>query len=507
MTDEFTTYFNANYDFAKPYRSNTYSVRKTSTNKYVQPQQILADYCTFRLQTGHTPDVTLDDINAYIKEHTPTEQQEERKPCRQWIMEWIRARRENWQFNGSWSAITYFYNGIPHNKTLEDLKDALMETVYQEQLPYRVEEVKTTLNCIARDADGFAVAKIFEKIAYDASMVDPCDRFLHGLYDYCKPEESYEIWKTLWMHWGWICKRRMLGRPVVWHIWLNLFGATGLGKTTLLKKLCEPMIDYTSVTNISTLFESTKEIAKLSGYYVLIFDELAVNVEGEPGGNLTEDNKATLKSILTADFLDVRVYGTQRQTKQKITFVPVSSANNHLYDIIFDPTSMRRFFEFHCTAEKPSSYAEINKYLEHSDVFWKGIDENLERGYWDPNGTELGEAISKIQSEYYPTRTTTTMWIEACHVTAGRTSGTTAYKAYRAWCTDTGNKPKTMQNFVKDIAHMLPDAIDQSGRAHLNFVSDEEEDQPIFAMSSKTKVVDDFDALGLGSLPDDEDVA
>jgi Poxvirus D5 protein-like. len=99
------------------------------------------------------------------------------------------------------------------------------------------------------------------------------------------------------------------------------------------------------------------------------------------------------------------------------------------------------------------------------------------------------------------------MWIEACHVTAGRTSGTTAYKAYRSWCNDTGNKPKTMQNFVKDIAHMLPDAIDESGRAHLNFVSDEEEDQPIFAMSSKTKVVDDFDALGLGNVPDDEDVA
>jgi hypothetical protein len=243
----------------------------------------------------------------------------------------------------------------------------------------------------------------------------------------------------------------------------------------MLKKLCAPMIDYTSVTNIAMLFDSTREIAKLSAYYVLIFDELAVNVDGDPGGNLTEDNKATLKSILTADFLDVRVYGTQKQTKQKITFVPVSSANNHLYDIIYDDTSMRRFFEFKCTASKPESYDEINKYLEHSDVFWRGIDEKLDDGYWHPN-SEIGEQISKIQSEYYPTRTTTSMWIESQKVTVGKRPGTHAYKAYTAWCRETGNRQKTMQNFIKDIAHMIPRAIDSAGRAHLDYKVEEEEE-------------------------------
>lgn len=501
MTDEFIRYFNANFTFSKPFRGKDYGVKPNGSNKYVQAQNIFEMYASVKAKQGMIVDVTVDDIAAYIKEHTPVDKEEEKKPCRQWIGEWLATRKDNWRFNASWSLITYYYNGIPHNKTLDDLKDALMETVYQEQLAYKVEEVKTTLNCMARDADGFAASTIFQRIAFQEKMVEPCDRFLKGLYDYCKPEESFEIWCMLWKHWGWICKRRMLGFPVVWHIWINLYGATGIGKTTLIKKLCEPMIDYVSITNISTLFDSTREIAKLSSYYVLVFDELAVNTEGEPGGNITEDNKAVLKSILTGDYLDVRVYGTQKQSKQKITFVPISSANNHLYDIIFDPTSMRRFFEFHCTAEKPKSFDKINKYLERSDVFWKGIDENLERGYWDPS-SELGEQITDIQASYYPTRTTTSMWIEACDVKPGSVSGTTAYKAYTNWCRETGNKSKTMQNFVRDIAHMLPAAVDASGRVHLDYtVGDDEELSPF--RQAETKI--EFEAFKANLLGDDPD--
>ena len=484
MTDEFIRFFNANYTFSKPYRSNQYGIKQNGSNKYVQPVDILKQYADLRSKIGQSVDVTLEDIQEFVASNMPSEEKEERVPCRQWIMNWLREHRNNWKFSNGWNLLHIHGN------------DEMLDLVAIAQSSPGAIAVNGAIISPAVSADGFAVTKIFEKIAYDPNFVDPCDRFLKGIYNYLKPEEDFEIWCTLWKHWGWICKRRMLGREPVWHIWLNLFGATGLGKTTLLKKLCSPMADYTSVTNISMLFDSTREIAKLSSYYVLIFDELAVNVEGEPGGNLTEDNKSTLKSILTADTLDVRVYGTQRQSKQKITFVPVSSANNHLYDIIFDPTSMRRFFEFHCTAEKPKNFDEINKYLEHSDVFWKGIDEDLDRGYWDPS-SEVGERISKAQSQYYPTRTTTSMWIDACHVRPGTTSGTSSYKAYCLWCRETGNKQKTMQNFVRDIVHMLPEAVDSSGKVHLDF-HDDDDDGPIYAQVQK-RSEDEYEALGLGN--------
>lgn len=504
MTDEFIAYFNTNFTFNKPYREKEYKIKLANSNKYFSPQDVFAKYSADMNKMGMQANVTIDDVIQYIKEHTPTDQQEERKSCRQWIMEWLGFHKDNWKFNTGWTSITYVYNDIPRNKTLEDLKAALMEDVYQNQLAYKTEEVKITLDCIARDMSSSAVAFIFKKIAFNESMINPCDRFLRGLYDFLKPTESYEIFMTLMKHWGWMCKRRMLGRDVVWHIWPNLYGATGIGKTTLLKKLCSPMADYTAVTNISMLFDSTREFAKLSEYYVLIFDELAVNMEGEAGGSITDDNLATMKSIISGDFIDVRIYGTQKQSKQKITFVPISAANHHLYDIIYDPTSMRRFFEFHCTAEKPKDFNEINKFLDHSDVFWQGIDENLERGYWDPS-SDIGEEISKIQAAYYPTRTTTSLWIKANSVTKGTSRGTAAYRHYLNWCRETGHKrPKTMDGFVNDIAHMLPEAVDPSGKVHLSWHDDEDE-QPIYRQSV-TYLPDQFDKY-VGIQDDDDDAA
>ena len=493
MTDEFVNYFRANYHYAKPYRSDKFVVRKNGSNKTLTPNDIFAEYGKIRLSQGFVPDVTLDEVVNYVALNTPTEEEKERVPCRTWITQWLQAHKDNWQFSRGWRSISYMYNGKPRNKTMEDVKDAIMETVYQEQLPYKVEEVKTTLNCIARDMDGQAVARIFDNIAFDPKYVDQKTKFLRALHKHFDIEEDFEIFDTLMSHWAWVCKRRMLGRQVKWHIWPNYYGPTGGGKTTTICKLCAPFEDYVAVTDIATLFDSTREVAKLSEYSVLVFDELSVNGGEEGGGSLTEDNKATLKSILTKDYIDVRVYGTQRQSKQRITFVPISSANYHLYDIIFDPTSMRRFFEFHCKS-KPTDFTEINKYLDKSWAFWRGIDENIDEGYWDPNNA-IGQAIAKIQSEYYPTRSTTTMWIKACSVKAGNRAGSGAYRAYCHWCRETGNKSRTMQNWVADIKHVIPEACRNDGKVFLSYTSGDEEDEEPLRMPEPASSPENLEEL------------
>lgn len=459
MTSNFIDFFNANFSFQQKGRSKEYSIKNNRTNRYVTPNEVFNVFVVNTLNNGgQVTNLTKEEVEQWVKENTPVDQSQERLTPLDYINQWMKAYGKDWNLSRGWKTIQYKAGGVPTNQSIEDLRDDIMNTVYAERLPYKVEEIKTALNVKVRNENQDAVNAIYEKIAYDPSFVDKGDRFLRKFYAYFKPTESYEIFKTIMYHWGWLCKRRILGRPVKWHIWPNFYGSTGIGKTTTIKRLCSPMAEYVCVTKIATLFDATKEVGKLTANYVLIFDELAINSEGDQFGNITEDQKGTLKSILTEDELPVRVYGTQKQNKPKITFAAISTANKHLYDIIYDDTSMRRFFEFHCTATRPKSFDEINKVLEYSSVWWKSIDESNDEGYWDPN-SDIGAEIESIQATYYPSETTTAKWVRACHVTAGKNICTDSYKAYQYWCKCTGHsKPRNIENFVNDIKHYIPDA-------------------------------------------------
>lgn len=469
MTEQFINFFNANFKFTLNSRTKTYGVFNTQSNRYIKNNaEVLSAYNTSLSAFGKTSDVTQDEVNQFLAENTPKTQEEERLPITKFIEQWLKINTNNWHMSPAWKEIEYISNGVTSPKDLDSLRSSLMVYIYENNLKYGVDEVKTALNVIAMDKQQEALKNMVDGIAFNPKRVAAGERWLRAFYDFLKPTASFEKFKMMFCHWAWQVKRKIWNREVKNHIWINFLGATNLGKTTALKKIMKVLEDFYSTTTVSKLFEDTKEVKRLTENYVLILDELALNVESETGGALSTDQKAILKSMLTGDKLDARVYGTQQQSKRKITFSCISSANTHLYDVIFDETSMRRFYEFNCKGMKPESYDEINKYLDNSEIFWQSIDENLEDGYWDVY-SELGKEITKEQSEYYPTKTTTSMWVAAQRVTNGSKPATHAFKAYQAWCHETGNRAKAYQNFLADIKHIIPNAIDSAGRAHLDY--------------------------------------
>lgn len=507
IPEAFVKYFTKNYEIVQRYRSKDWGIRPIGSNKYVTANEVYSSYSTLCDNIGRDVDITIAGVTRYINQNTPHEEEQERKTARQFIDEWMGKKGTDWKLSSAWKTIQYVKGGVPTNQNIDELRDDIMETVYNEQLPYKSEEIKCALNNKVRDENQNAVVNIFNQISYDPAYEDKCTEFLHGFYDYVLPKEKFEIFEVIMKHWGWTCKRKMKGMSVKWHIWPNLYGKTGLGKTVSITKMCAPMADYVTVTDISTLFDTTKEVGKMTGYYVMVFDELSVNGNNDEYsiGTLSEDNLSTLKSILTKEYLDVRVYQTQKQNRPKITFVPISCANHHLYDILFDETSMRRYFEFNCTAERPKTFDAVNKVLANCVDFWKGIDENNDNGYWDPNSA-IGQEIEAIQKSYYPTKSTTKTWIGACHVTPGKICGTTAFKAYRAWCNETGNRSKNYQNWLKDMKHIIPDAFDYAGRLRVNYIVDDEDSEPITQKSANAPTIDPMTALGLGEFEDEDNV-
>lgn len=490
MTDQFTSFFQKNFRFNLNKTTKQYGVLNVKTNRYVDSGTVFSLYSQTMNDLGLTSGITMEEVSEYINNNMPKEEKEERVPITQFINQWLVANRSKWHMSPAWKEIEYTDNGVVSQKDIDSLRSDIMLYIFENNLKYGIEEVKTALTVIAMNRQQNALKDMVNRLVYDEKCVEAGDRYLHALYEFFKPTESYEIFAMMIRHWAWQVKRKIWNRSVINHIWLNFMGATNIGKTTALKKITKPMDDFVSTTTISKLFEDTKEIKRLTENYVLIFDELALNVEGESSGALSGDQKATLKSMLTGEKLDARVYGSQNQSKRKITFSCISSANEHLYDIIFDPTSMRRFYEFHCTASKPSSYDEINKYLDNSHIFWKSIDENLDDGYWDVH-SELGRKVTDEQAAYYPTKTTTSMWVRDNRVVPGNIPVNSAYRFYSQWCKETGNHSKTLQNFAADIKHILPGAVRNDGRIMLRYDKESDEDKEMFE-NSKDVATDDL---------------
>jgi hypothetical protein len=425
----------------------------------IAPLKIFEKYMAVRNSMEGWEYVSEQEIVEYMNAHAPEAagEKERIKPT-VFIKQWMDSHSNEWQISPMGKRITLFQYGIPVDKDIEDLTNEIQMNVYDSNLPYKEGEISRGVQNYMMHLYQDGVSKVFQSIAYEPLYEPAADKWIKNFYEYLQPEESLEILTMMLKHWLWLVKRKLTGQSVRYHIWLNLYGATGLGKTTAVTKMCSPLEDVTSMTTIAKLFDDTREIKRLTENYILIFDELAINSEREEGDKLQGDQQSTLKSMLTGEFLDTRVFKTQNQSKKKITFSCISSANYHLYDIIYDPTSMRRFFEFHCQAKATGDFSKINKTLENSSYLWKGINENLPDGYFDPQ-SELGQVVTKIQRAYYPTKSSVYDWIKETKAHAGNTPIFRAYRSYQNYCNNCGRKPKAMNSFIDDVKHAMPDSI------------------------------------------------
>lgn len=379
------------------------------------------------------------------------------------ILTFIRDKvQPNYNINGNWTHITNKYGVIPLELNYDAIKNELVVWREENCQEYSISALQAQLQLFVNTIREQAAQQIYSKIVYDPSCVDEGRECLSELYQVWKIKEKYEIFETLMKHWMWQVKRKFLNRPVKWHLWINFSGGTGIGKSETIRIMCKDIFeDFYNETSISKLFDETREVQRLSTKYILNMDELAVNATGlEDDGRIKPDQKATLKAILTGEKFDNRVYGTQQQATNRITFACISSSNNHLYDVVYDETSMRRFFEFNCGLIKGSQpiFNHMNERIFPKFVaLWKSVNENLDDGYWDPY-SEVGDEIDKIQKSYYPTKTTVVQWMKENNikVTTKKTDKKASdwYKKYTDWCKECGfTKVKSKLSFLDELAH------------------------------------------------------
>ncbi len=311
---------------------------------------------------------------------------------------------------------------------------------------------------MCQNATNNALSKLHQDLRYDKKYEQELDAWVDELMEVMYTKTDRDVAKVAIKHMMWQVKRRLYGKGVTNDLWVAWYGAQGKGKSYIMRHcIFKIMEDFYTETQLSKVDDIDREIRKFSTNFVANFEELAV------GNTLTDErsNKVNvktvnnLKSILTSDKLYIRQMGGQNQLIVRKTFVPVSTANEHLYDVIYDESGMRRFFEIDLqtppglTTFDTSKVAEL---AERSIDAWRGICEWDDKPVWDWN-TEVGKKILAIQGTYKP-HTNINDWLDASNYAASETSqesAKTLYRNYKNYCKEYGYNAFGMKKFTDSM--------------------------------------------------------
>lgn len=474
MTEQFLNFFDGKF-----FIDNSCDLRSKSSGRKVDTMKVFRDYSDWCTEGCITSDAPKTDIDDFIKQKIQQLKDDQRSADSysyipensiEYVKDYLKKHQGNgWRIDSSCRTIERMKNGIPVNSNLNELANAIYAQVIREghQKKFKQNEIKVALEEFASLASLSAVTSIAEQIAYDASCLDKAEMFLKTLYDEWKIAQPYDIFKTALLHFAWQCKRKLRGMSVCWDLMINFYGGTALGKTTMITAIGSVFRDFSIVSTLTEVLDTERQVKKLSDCYFINLDELAVGAAasdkfGNDDGMLNKAQKTALKKLMSQKKARTRNMGGQSQSSQRYTFSFIASSNTHLADVIYDPTTMRRYFELECQASNIQDFSKLEKAKELITDFWKSVDENKELGYLNPDAL-CWNAVQEIRAKYYPTNTTTEAWLRESSLAPclahARLPRMDLYHSYRNFCTDHGRQPKSDVRWMEDIAHIMPDAI------------------------------------------------
>lgn len=194
-------------------------------------------------------------------------------------------------------------------------------------------------------------------------------------------------------HWIWQVKRKIFGLPVLNHIMPVFCGASGTGKSKAVEALIAPLRAVAADSDLKRLGESREDFSLIENY-IMFLDEMA-----KAGSTDIE----TLKSKITATFIQYRKLGTNSLVKGPQNCSFIGTSNYSVVDVIKDPTSARRYYEL--WIKDRCDWKTINE-LDYLAI-WRSVDETKARGYY-----EEVEATVKERQELIRDRDSVEEWLE-----------------------------------------------------------------------------------------------
>lgn len=457
---------------------------KNSRGVAITPAKMFEEYSYYAFVNKKELDgLTADDIADYLDKRQ--QEAEDAKKAKKdtpstdkIIAEFMDCHRQYWNISTTMAMIERKSGDGKPGKPADLGELATAITVWaQNKRGYSVspQTVRMNLQEYMSELKTKILGDLFQRIGYIPGYEAKCRAALLLIHKMFRIKEDPEIFILAMMHWMWQVKRKLLSLDAVWDLWINFFGGAGIGKSTLLRVFCAVLGEFYDEPGLAVFSDTVRERDKFTNMYVLNFDELTLGEKMNYFGDdsIPSDIVRNMKKMITQKEGSFRTMGGQEQAKRRITFSGISSANQHLYDIIYDDTTMRRYLEFNCMMQADQVgdeyYAAKDQLQANLADIWRGVDESNPKGYLHP-GCPVWNKVQEIQASYYPTRTTTSLWVDDQNIVAGGESNTLEiYQEYVDWCKDRGYKSRSQINWIKDIQHIVPGSKTQRRNINISY--------------------------------------
>lgn len=182
---------------------------------------------------------------------------------------------------------------------------------------------------------------------------------------------------AVFKHWIWQVKRKLVQKPVKFHMMLNIRGDQGKGKTLSTNKLLSPLRELKAQRNIKELCDERNSYI-LGRLAVILIEELAGASAAEIEG---------FKAMITGEQIQSRILGTNSHQDNPQNVTLISTANTSVGEVISDATGMRRFYEVEFRRDEQKCWDEMNA-IDVVDV-WRSVDHNQDEAYILPFAAEI----------------------------------------------------------------------------------------------------------------------
>jgi hypothetical protein len=234
--------------------------------------------------------------------------------------------------------------------------------------------------------------------------------------------------------WLWQVKRCAWGLADEYQIMLVLTGTSGAGKSTAIQRLVEPLAAYATPVSLKVLTTDKFTLSALcEGNLIGVCNELA----GSNGADLE-----TLKTLITDRVIPLRRMYKDGQSKGFSTMSFIGTSNHNVGIKLADPTGMRRFVSFDCSAMSQSGVNSVDY-----QRLWQSVDETQEAAPVRAYQAELRE----LQKQYTPADALEDFFAAtglAPKPATNKVQTTRIYQAWRDFCSERGEAPGSQQHLT-----------------------------------------------------------